>query len=73
MRQYYLRPLSSSEMPDLKRVQVHLSENLYDYLCSRAKQEGRKPGNLAAWLLTQTLEREIAQSSAQMPENAPRA
>lgn len=48
-------------MRKLKRVQVYLSDEVYDYLENRGKREGRKMGNLAAWLLTRAVEAEIAQ------------
>ena len=43
-------------MTNTKRIQVYVSEEIYSYLETRSKQEGRKTGNLAAWILSQAVE-----------------
>ena len=46
-------------MAETKRVQVVVASEIYDYLEKRSKNEGRRPANLAAWLLTRAVEAEI--------------
>ncbi len=46
-------------MAESKRVQVVVSSEIYEYLEKRSKNEGRRLANLAAWLLTRTVESEI--------------
>ncbi|WP_375471005.1 hypothetical protein [uncultured Nostoc sp.] len=43
-------------MTNTKRIQVYVSEEIYKYLEQRSKREGRKTGNLAAWVLSQAVE-----------------
>lgn len=45
-----------------KRVQIVVSPETYMYLEERSKNEGRKIGNLAAWLLTRAIEFEQSAS-----------
>ena len=59
-------------MATTKRVQVIIEAEMYDYLEKRSKNEGRKPANLAAWLLTRAIQQEI-QGTTQNVEPAPRA
>jgi|GEM_PF-4572804 len=43
-------------MTNTKRIQVYVSDKIYSYLEEKSKQEGRKTGNLAAWILSQAVE-----------------
>jgi hypothetical protein len=50
-------------MAESKRVQVVVAPEIYDYLAKRSKNEGRRPANLAAWLLTRAVEDELKSMS----------
>lgn len=50
-------------MTETKRIQVYVSEQIYSYLEDKAKREGRKTGNLAAWVLSQAVENLIESDS----------
>jgi len=59
-------------MAESKRVQVVVAPEIYDYLAKRSKNEGRRPANLAAWLLTKAVEDEL-NNAPEVVQSAPEA
>ena len=57
-------------MATTKRVQVIIEAEIYDYLEKRSKNEGRKPANLAAWLLTRAVKAEIHSTESNTESSA---
>lgn len=47
--------MTSKEPKTIRRVNITLDIKIYNELKKRAKAQGRQPGNLAAWLLTEML------------------
>ena len=55
-------------MPDeIRRITIPLPVDVYEYLEGRAESEGRKPSNLAAFLLTKTIREEQEKQKPRPP------
>ncbi|HYX19060.1 MAG TPA: hypothetical protein VE944_32860 [Nostoc sp.] len=55
-------------MTNARRIQVYVSEEIYAYLETRSKEEGRKTGNLASWILSKSVENLEKNKNASKPD-----